>query len=58
MSVHEFGWNGILILIGIILMVLGSCGIPSGRVQLWNLGWAFVIAGIFFVGSGGTVLIR
>jgi hypothetical protein len=34
----------LLFVIGIVLMVLGACGVPAGRVSLWNLGWPFVIA--------------
>jgi len=41
----------LLVVIGVILMVLGSCGIPTGRVSLWNLGWPFVITGLYLVGS-------
>ncbi len=38
----------ILQLIGIILMVLGACGVNAGRVSLWNLGWPFFLAGMTF----------
>lgn len=37
-------------LIGLILMVLGAFNVPAGRCDLWKLGWAFVIAGLTFVG--------
>jgi hypothetical protein len=40
-------------IIGIVLMVLGACGIPAGRVSLWNLGWPFVLAAYAF---GGIVV--
>lgn len=40
----------IFYLIAIVLMVLGSCPIPS-KVSLWNLGWAFVIAAVAFGGA-------
>jgi hypothetical protein len=46
--------GGLLVLIGLILMVLGSLPIPS-KVSLWNLGVAFVFAGWSF-GSGAIVL--
>jgi len=36
-----------LLLIAVILMVLGSIPIPS-RVNLWQLGWAFVVMAICF----------
>ena len=45
----------LLVIIGIILMVLGSIPIPS-RVNLWQLGVAFVFAGWSF--GGGYVLAR
>lgn len=41
-------------IIAIVLMVLGSCPIPS-KVNLWQLGWAFVIAAIAF---GGAMVFR
>jgi hypothetical protein len=41
--------------IAIVLMVLGSCGVPSGRVDLWRLGAAFALAAFVF---GGTVIVR
>jgi hypothetical protein len=45
--------TALLALIGIILMVLGSLPIPS-PVDLWKLGWAFVVSAFFF-GSGGVL---
>ena len=36
-------------IIAIILMVLGSIPFPS-RINLWQLGWAFVILAIAFGG--------
>ena len=39
----------LFLIIAIILMVLGSVPIPS-RVNLWQLGWAFVILAIAFGG--------
>lgn len=35
--------------IAIILMVFGSIQFPS-RINLWNLGWAFVILAFVFGG--------
>ena len=45
----------VLLIVAIILMVLGSIPFPS-RINLWQLGWAFVILAIAFGGSGGYVL--
>lgn len=44
--------GALLILIGIVLMVLGSFPVPS-RVDLWKLGTAFVVAAYVF---GGIVI--
>lgn len=44
--------NSLFLIIAIILFVLSSVGI-GGRVNLFNLGWAFVIAAFAF---GGVVL--
>jgi hypothetical protein len=41
----------ILIIIGVILMVLGSCGVAFGRCDLYRLGWAFVVTGALVVGK-------
>jgi hypothetical protein len=46
----------ILVLIGIICIFLSAfpgIAIPSKErpVSLWNLGWAFVLSGIFLVGG-------
>jgi hypothetical protein len=43
----------LFMIIAIILMVLGSIPLPS-RVNLWQLGWAFVILAVAF--GGGVVL--
>lgn len=56
MILHEYSWNNALVLIGIILLALGACGVSAGRVSLWNLGWAFVVAGL--TSAGGYVLVR
>jgi hypothetical protein len=56
MIVHDYGWQNLLLLIGIILLALGACGVSAGRISLWNLGWAFVIAGL--TSAGGYVLLR
>jgi hypothetical protein len=37
----------VCIIVGLILMVLGACGVAAGRVSLWNLGWPVFLAGIF-----------
>jgi hypothetical protein len=46
----------LFVVTGLILMVLGSCGIPAGRVSLWNLGWPFFLAGVCLF--GGVALLR
>ena len=43
-----------LLIIAIVLMVLGSIPFPS-RVNLYQIGWAFVVAAWLF---GGIVLVR
>ena len=45
----------LLWVVGIVLMVLGACGVPAGRVSLWNLSWAFILVAYAF---GGIVLPR
>jgi hypothetical protein len=44
----------LFLVIGIVLMVLGSCGVPGGRVNMWQLGFPFCIAAYAFSG----ILIR
>jgi hypothetical protein len=44
-----------LLIVAIILMVLGSVPLPS-RVNLWQLGWAFVILAVLFGWTGGYVI--
>jgi len=46
----------LLFVTGIVLMVLGACGVPAGRVSLWNLGWPLVIVSLY--AFGGTVVLR
>lgn len=43
----------LLFVIGIVLMVFGSCGVNDGRVSLWNLGWPCVLVAWHL---GGIVL--
>jgi hypothetical protein len=45
----------ICLVVAIVLMILGSTGVPSGRVNLWQLGWAFVVIAWAF---GGVVIAR
>ncbi len=49
--------GALFVLTGLILMVLGACGVPAGRVSLWNLGVAFVFAGWSF-GGYSTVFVH
>ena len=47
----------VLVLIGVILMTISAFynpGPPRVTVSLWNLSWAFVVAGLFLF-SGTTV---
>lgn len=41
----------IFYIIAIILMVLGSFGVAPRAINLWYLGWAFVICGLVFGGA-------
>lgn len=46
----------IFYLIAILLMIFGACGAsvsygnPTKKIELWQLGWAFVIIAIAFGG--------
>jgi len=44
----------VLVLIGVILMAISAfwaTPTPRTRVSLWNLSWAFVVAGVFLFGG-------